>query len=175
MKTKSALYRLVAFTILLLCFGIGNVAADTGGFADVSIGGTSVTVTTASELLDYISRSDQYTIYVDGTIYLSGMNDVASNKAILGVGTSARIVGGGLDIDGVSNVVVQNISFSDWDDDAINLQDGSTHIWIDHCSFSNGYDGCVDIKRGSDYVTVSWNHFYNHSKTCLLGHSDDNA
>lgn len=174
MKTKPIFFKIIALTTILVCFGISKVAAQTGGFANVSIGRTSVTVTNASQLLDYISRSGQYTIHVKGTIYLSGMNDVASNKAIIGVGTSARIVGGGLDIDGVSNVVVQNISFSDWDDDAINLQDGSTNIWIDHCSFANGYDGCVDIKRGSDYVTVSWNHFYNHRKACLLGHSDNN-
>jgi pectate lyase len=175
MKTETTLFKIIALTTILVCFGICKAAAQTGGFANVSIGGTRVTVTNASQLLDYISRSSQYTIHVNGTIYLSGMNKVASNKAILGVGTSARIVGGGLNIAGVSNVVVQNISFSDWNDDAINLQDGSTNIWIDHCSFSNGYDGCVDIKRGSDYVTVSWNHFYNHSKTCLLGHSDNNG
>jgi pectate lyase len=33
----------------------------------------------------------------------------------------------------------------------------------------------VDIKRGSSYITVSWNRFSNHHKTCLLGHSDNNA
>ena len=37
------------------------------------------------------------------------------------------------------------------------------------------YDGLVDIKHGSDYITVSWNKFYNHHKTCLLGHSDNNG
>jgi len=149
---------------------VGFGASATGGS-----GGTTVTVSNASSFLDYIGRSGSYIIRVNGTISLSGMNDVASSKTIEGVGTSGKITGGGLDIDGVSNVIIRNIAFSNWDDDAINVQDGSTNIWIDHCEFSNGYDGCVDIKRGSDYITVSWNHFYNHEKTCLLGHSDDNG
>jgi pectate lyase len=55
------------------------------------------------------------------------------------------------------------------------VQESATNIWIDHNTFSNGYDGAVDIKRGSDFVTVSWNRVYNHDKTMLLGHSDDNA
>ena len=55
------------------------------------------------------------------------------------------------------------------------MQESATNIWIDHNSFTNGYDGAVDIKRGSDFVTVSWNRVYNHDKSMLLGHSDDNA
>ena len=45
-------------------------------------------------------------------------------------------------------------------------------MWIDHNDFSTGFDGLLDIKRESDFVTVSWNHFHDHSKTLLLGHSD---
>ena len=51
----------------------------------------------------------------------------------------------------------------------------STRVWIDHNSFTGGYDGAVDIKRASDYVTVSWNRVFDHDKSMLLGHSDDNA
>lgn len=173
MKLKK-LFKMILFFALVIGSTVNQASAQTYGFASVSIGGTSVTVSSASDFLDYISRSGQYTIYLNGTITLSGMNDVASDKAIIGVGTNGKIVGGGLDIDAVDNVVIQNIAFSDWDDDAINMQDGATNVWVDHCSFTNGYDGCVDIKRGSDYITVSWNHFYNHGKTCLLGHSNDN-
>jgi pectate lyase len=152
-----------------------RAAEGFGSGATGGSGGTTVTVSNASDFLDYIGRSGSYIIRVNGTINLSGMNDVASNKTIEGVGTSGRVTGGGLDVDGVSNVIIRNIAFSDWDDDAINVQDGSRDVWVDHCEFSNGYDGCVDIKRGSDYITVSWNHFHNHGKTCLLGHSDDNG
>jgi pectate lyase len=55
------------------------------------------------------------------------------------------------------------------------VQTSATNIWVDHNTFTNGYDGAVDIKRGSDFVTVSWNRVYNHNKSMLLGHSDDNA
>jgi pectate lyase len=103
------------------------------------------------------------------------MQDVASNKTILGIGSGATITGGGLDIDGVSNVIIQNVNFRNWGDDGINVQDGSTRIWIDHNNFSNGADGALDIKRGSDFITVSWNKFFSHDKTMLLGHSDDNG
>ncbi|MCE7082725.1 hypothetical protein [Streptomyces sp. ST2-7A] len=35
------------------------------------------------------------------------------------------------------------------------------------------YDGLVDAKRGAEYVTVSWNHFHDHWKTVLVGHTDN--
>ncbi len=48
-------------------------------------------------------------------------------------------------------------------------------MWIDHNDLSNAHDGLTDVKRASDFVTISWNHFHDHDKTALLGHSDDNA
>jgi pectate lyase len=98
---------------------------------------------------------------------------VASNKSVLG-NSGATIVGCGFNISEASNVIVRNLTFRDWGDDAINVQ-YSTRVWIDHNTFSNGNDGAVDIKRSSDFATVSWNRFFNHDKTMLLGHSDDNA
>lgn len=75
--------------------------------------------------------------------------------------------------------------------------ENTTHVWIDHCSFSDGartddqspvvfantpfvqhHDGLLDITtsssstKPSDFVTVSYNHFFNHDKTNLLGSSD---
>jgi pectate lyase len=175
MKVAQKFLAIINMTIFVSLFSLNQGFTQTGGFANVSIGGTTVTVSNATDLKNYMTKSGQYTIKVKGTISLSGMNKVSSNKAIIGVGTSAKIKGGGLNISGVSNVVVQNISFSDWDDDAVNIQNESKNIWVDHCSFSNGADGCVDVKRGSDYVTVSWNKFSNHQKTCLLGHSNSNG
>lgn len=75
----------------------------------------------------------------------------------------------------MSNVIIRNMTFTGADDDSINIEEGSTNIWIDHNDFSDCFDGLVDIKRGSDFITVSWNHFHDHDKTVLLGHSDDNA
>jgi pectate lyase len=148
----------------------GMNGGTTGG-----AGGGTVTVTSTSQFLSAISGSTATTVRVGATITLSGMVDVGSNKTIVGVGTSGRITGGGLDIDGVRNVIIRNLSFSNAGDDSINVQDGSTNIWIDHNDLSNGNDGLIDIKRGSDFLTVSWNRLHDHDKGMLLGHSDSNA
>ena len=142
----------------------------TGGSA-----GTVVNVSTASAFLSAINSSTSQTVRLTANITLSGMNPVSSNKTIIGSGTGKTITGGGLNVSEDHNVVIRNLNFTGWDDDAINVQTSSTNIWIDHNSFSNGYDGAVDIKRGSDFVTVSWNRTFNHNKTMLLGHSDDNG
>jgi len=103
------------------------------------------------------------------------MQKVASNKTIIGVGSGSGISGGGFNLSGVTNVIIQNLNFRDSSDDAINLQEGTTRVWIDHNTLSHAHDGLIDIKRASDFVTVSWNRFFNHDKTMLLGHSDDNG
>ncbi|HUQ55251.1 polysaccharide lyase family 1 protein [Lentzea sp.] len=154
-------------------FGLVGWATQGGG----TTGGgsaTPITVTTASAFADAAKSSSAAVIRVSGTISLSSMTKVASNKTIEGVGSSSAITGQGLNIANASNVIVRNLNFRNWGDDAINVQ-YSTRVWIDHNSFSNGYDGAVDVKRASDYVTVSWNKFSSHNKTMLLGHSDDNG
>ncbi|GAB3209426.1 pectate lyase [Marinactinospora thermotolerans DSM 45154] len=146
-------------------------ASQNGGTTG-GAGGTTVRVSDADELTEAMSSDGPLVIEVEGTIDLSGMNDVTSDKTIIGVGSNATITGGGLDVDSAHNVIIRNLHFEDWDDDAINVQDGSTNVWIDHNSFTGGDDGATDVKRESDYVTISWNHYYDHSKTALLGHSD---
>ncbi|GAB3931042.1 pectate trisaccharide-lyase [Kribbella albertanoniae] len=148
--------------------------ATQGGGTTGGGSATAVTVTTASALISNMQASGARVIRVSGTITLSGMNKVAANKTIIGVGSSSAIVGGGLNVANVSNVIIRNLNFRNWGDDAINVQ-YSTRVWVDHNSFSNGYDGAVDVKRASDYVTVSWNKFSSHDKVGLIGHSDDNA
>ncbi|GAA4946675.1 pectate lyase family protein [Actinoplanes utahensis] len=162
-------------------------ATTTGG-----AGGPVVTVSTAAALLDHISRPGPYVVQVSGTITLprganDGMHPVTSDKTIIGLGSTAALVGGGLNIGlpvtsattppagAVNNVIIRNLRFSGASDDLINVQMFSHHIWIDHNDFSDGDDGAVDIKRGSDLVTVSWNRFHDHDKTLLLGHDDDNG
>ncbi|MFC6017189.1 cellulose binding domain-containing protein [Plantactinospora solaniradicis] len=135
----------------------------------------STTVTSASALTTAVGSSSAAVIRVSGTISCSGMLRVRSNKTILGVGSNATISGCGLNINGDRNVIIRNINFHGWDDDAINVQESATNIWIDHNSFTDGYDGAVDVKRASDFVTISWNRVYGHDKSMLLGHSDDNA
>jgi pectate lyase len=153
---------------------------DLVGWATVNGGTTgggsaaTTTVTSASALTTALASTSAANIRVSGTINCSGMLRVRSNKTIIG-NAGAAIVGCGFNINGDRNVIIRNLSFRNWNDDAINVQESATNIWVDHNSFSNGYDGAVDIKRGSDYITVSWNRVFNHDKSMLLGHSDSNA
>ncbi|MFC0626482.1 pectate lyase family protein [Kribbella deserti] len=181
MKRQGLAITVVMMSAAALLVGSAGTAAAVGtptGYGAGTTGGGSasaVTVTTASALTSALASSGAKVIRVSGMIAISGMNDVTSNKTVIGVGSGSGITGGGLDVDGATNVIIQNLNFRNWSDDAINVQDSSTKIWIDHNSFSNGYDGAVDIKRGSDFITVSWNKFANHDKAMLLGHSDSNG
>ncbi|MFC0105409.1 pectate lyase family protein [Kibdelosporangium aridum] len=152
-------------------------------------GGPTVEVDTATEFLTAIGRTGPVNICVRGMIALPGpMHDVTSDKTIVGVGSASGFTGGGLNIglpvadgvttpppDAVHNVIVRNLVFRNWADDAINVQMFSHHVWIDHNDLASGKDGAIDIKRGSSYVTVSWNHTHNHTKNMLLGHDDSNG
>jgi pectate lyase len=152
------------------------VGTPTGFGAGTTGGGnaTPVTVTTASALISAIQSSSPAVVRVSGMIAVSGMQRVAGNKTVIGVGSGSGITGGGLNVHDTSNVIIQNLNFSGSSDDAINVET-STRVWIDHNTLSNAHDGLIDIKHAADFVTVSWNKFFNHDKTMLLGHSDSNA
>ena len=153
----------------LVGFGAFN-GTTTGG-----AGGPEQTVTSGADFTAAVNSAGARIVRVQGTITLSGMVQVSSNKSILGVGSNAVVTGGGLNISEDSNIIIRNIRFQNSDDDGINIQESSHHIWIDHCDFTNHFDGALDIKRASDFITVSWNHFYDQDKNMLLGHSDDNG
>lgn len=148
---------------------MGFGAGTTGG-----AGGTTVTVTNASQFVAAVQRSEPTVVRVNGTVNLSSMTKVASNKTVIGVGTSGKITGSGLNLDKVNNVIIRNLTFSGSNDDAINVQ-YSTKVWIDHNDISDANDGALDIKRASDHITVSWNRVHDQDKTFLLGHSDSNG
>jgi pectate lyase len=202
--------RLAACGAVLLAAGLGAVlaggppavAADTAptGFAAVNAlgqngttggaGGPTVTVTNATDFIAAIASTGPRIVRVQGTITLprgshDGMYPVSSDKTIIGVGSTARIQGGGLTIgvavdddmtappaNAVHNIIIRNLSFSGASDDALNVQMFSHHIWIDHNDLSTPNDGALDIKRGSSYVTVSWNHSHDSNKNMLLGRDD---
>ena len=147
-----------------------NQNGTTGGY-----GGKIYTVTNETEFLSLLGSTAPLVIQVSNTIHIATMVNMTSNKTIVGLEMNGIITGGGLNLSGVSNIIIRNILFENSLDDAINVQESSHHIWIDHCDFTAAFDGLLDIKRGSDFITVSWNHFYNHHKTCLLGHDDNNA
>lgn len=170
------------------CIGFATINAWGQNGTTGGEGGITVTATTTAQFLDYISRVEPLIIQVSGTISFTGMQNVASNKTIIGINNAVITGGGGLNIglpiddsissvpdNAVKNIIIRNITFTGSTDDLINIQMFSHHIWIDHCDFSNASDGAVDIKRGSSYITVSWNVFHDHNKTCLLGHDDNNA
>ena len=143
-------------------------------------GGPIVTVTNADELKAAVDGANTATIIlVEGTITVSGELSARGNKTIVGLGTDARITGGGFGWNTKSNVIVQNITFEDAPDDLLKINNKCQNFWIDHCTFSDGantnagsHDGMLDITRGSQYVTLSYNKFFNHDKNILIGHSD---
>lgn len=75
---------------------------------------------------------------------------------------------------------------------------GAKRVWIDQNTFSDGdrpdsmfppvfpfphnemsqkvqhHDGAIDITHGADLITISNNHFKDHDKLMLIGHSDSN-
>ncbi|RVX45231.1 pectate lyase [Nonomuraea polychroma] len=182
------LFRLAAAAALLLALVPAPASAADGpiGFASVNAlgqngttggaGGTEVTITTGAQLRDYAGRAGAYILRIQGRIQISDMVTVVANKSILGVGSTAEITGGGLQLGSTTrpgnNVIIRNIRFTNAEDDSISVTNKAHHVWIDHNDLSAGYDGLLDVKRESDYVTVSWNKFHHHSKAMLLGHSD---
>jgi pectate lyase len=163
-----------------------NVIGLPEGFASLNggvtggEGGQIVTVTNEDELKEVVDGTNSATIIlVKGTISVSGELSARGNKTIVGLGTDARIEGGGFGWNTKSNVIVQNITFEDASDDLIKINNKCKNFWIDHCTFSDGdntyagsHDGILDITRGSEYITISYNKFFNHDKNILIGHSD---
>jgi len=162
---------------------VGFGAGTTGG-----AGGPTVTVTTLSALESAVSGSSPKIVQVSGTITGDTNLMVGPNTTLIGLGSTASLVGISVDITNVSNVIVRNLSISyvlasDTTGDAIHIQGGgATHIWIDHnnlfSDLNHGkdyYDGLIDITHAADYITVSWNRLHDHYKVSLIGHSDSNG
>ncbi|WP_305787242.1 pectate lyase family protein [Symbioplanes lichenis] len=155
--------------------GFASVAALGLGGTTGGAGGATVTVDTTDELLTAIDTVGPLIIQVSGTIAITSKQGVRPDKSIIGLGVNAVVTGGGFDFYRSSNVIVRNVTFTDAEDDALNIGQESHHIWIDHNTFVRPVDGSVDIVRGADYVTVSWNHFAGTDKSMLIGHSDGAA
>jgi pectate lyase len=160
----------------LVGFGKDNpLGSVTGGGSS----GTTTTVSALSALQTAVKGDAPKTVYVNGNITATGRVKVGSNTSLLGVGSTANLIGAGLDIKSVTNVVVRNLGIRFvLDNDGITVQN-STRVWVDHCEFESDmdhgpdyYDGQLDIVRASDWITVSWNYFHDHWKSSLVGNKD---
>jgi pectate lyase len=170
-------------------FAGGPTGTTTGG-------GTAPPVTVSAADADALTQFKSYAdrksgpavIQVLGLIDFAGFGDsqvrVASDTTIVGLDASSGFTGGGLDLNGNSNIIIKNLVIARAaGTDAVTVQGpGSTNIWIDHCDLSSelhpdgaSYDGLVDITHAADFVTVSWTVFHDHRDTGIIGHSDSNA
>ncbi|WP_330265971.1 pectinesterase family protein [Streptomyces griseorubiginosus] len=170
--------------------------ATADGFASVNALGQSgtyggrdgqiVTVRTLADLEKYATASEPYVIVVAATIDMNPVGKeikVASDKTIVGSGTSGQIVGGGFFLGaGVHNVIIRNLTIRDayqgvWNDkehdfDAIQM-DGAHHVWIDHNDLRHMADGLIDVRKDSTYVTVSWNKLSQDNKAFGIGWTEN--
>ncbi|MCF0217203.1 MAG: right-handed parallel beta-helix repeat-containing protein [Fibrobacteraceae bacterium] len=116
-----------------------------------------------------------------GTYNLQRPLRIASNKTIDGRGRNIRITGMGILTDLDSNLIFENLTFSDpsittldtTSRRAVSIHNETHHVWIDHCTFEKYPLIEVDIKRGSYNVTLSWSRFENAQTGILFGLTPD--
>jgi pectin methylesterase-like acyl-CoA thioesterase len=160
--------------------GFASLAGGTTG----GRGGATVTVNNQADLVRYAAATEPYVIRVAATIPISPrgtMIRVASNKTIVGVGTSGQIAYGGFYVTtGMRNVIIRNLTIRDtlmpdddpgdkvYDYDAIRL-DTADHIWIDHNHLTRMNDGLLDSRKDTTYLTVSWNILSDNNKSFGIG------
>ncbi|MEU4221185.1 polysaccharide lyase family 1 protein [Actinoplanes sp. NPDC026623] len=139
-------------------------------------------------------QGDQIKINVPANTTLIGINGARIGHGSLIVANVANVI--------VRNIEFTDAAdcFPAWDPtdgeagnwnslyDLISLT-GATNVWLDHNTLSDGnnhdagqpirlgrpyqvHDGASDIIRGSDLVTVSYNDYYDHDKTMLIGSTD---
>ncbi len=145
----------------------GFAAGTTGG-----AGGTTVTVTNFADLVRYATAATPHVIRISGTITYPTYGQeirVTSNKTLIGLGTNAELVHGGIYLaPGVRNVIIRNLTIRDtrmadddpddkvYDYDGIQM-DTADHIWIDHNRIMRMNDGIIDSRMDTTNLTVSWN------------------
>lgn len=121
----------------------GENGGTTGG-----AGGEEVTVTSVDELVEAVEGDEPRIIYVEGTLEGTATIRTGSNKSILGKNSDAHIIGAGILVKGVENVIIQNLKIGlvreENAEDAIAI-DSSTNVWVDHCDLYS------DLDHGKDY------------------------
>ncbi|MEU0049587.1 pectinesterase family protein [Streptomyces sp. NPDC006184] len=149
-------------------------------------GGRLVTVRTLADLEKYATADKPYVIVVAAAITMDPVGKeikVASDKTIIGSGTSGQIVGGGFFLgQGVHNVIIRNLTIRDayqgvWNDkehdfDGIQM-DGAHHVWIDHNDIRHMADGLIDSRKDTTYLTVSFNRLGQENKAFGIGWTEN--
>ncbi|WP_144118402.1 RICIN domain-containing protein [Catellatospora sichuanensis] len=162
--------------------------ASTGGGTTGGAAGATVTVSTFADLQRYVTATEPYVIRVSGAITVTPKGTelrVASNKTIVGVGTSGHIVGGGFFLGtGVRNVIIRNLTIRDtqmadddpddkvYDYDGIQM-DTADHVWIDHNTITRMNDGLIDSRKDTSYLTISWNVLASNNKAFGIGWTEN--
>jgi pectate lyase len=108
-------------------------------------GGKIVYANTYQELKSYAAQNGSLIIRVNGALTAEPKGyeiPITSHKTIIGIGKSAKVIGGGFAVKGTRNIILRNLQVSDtripedWpgkteDWDGIQVDNG-TNIWIDH-------------------------------------------
>ncbi|KAK2800723.1 hypothetical protein FQN50_008033 [Emmonsiellopsis sp. PD_5] len=168
------------------CEDIAHGFASLNGGTYGGKGGRIVTASTFEQLKEYAAASEPLIIRVDGALTAEPKGhevQISSNKTIIGVGQTGRIVGGGFNIKQERNIIIRNLQIGDTyipedyngkteDWDAIQIDTGS-NIWIDHCKLARGADGLLDSRKDTDYITVSSNLLSEHNKAFGIGWTEN--
>lgn len=121
----------------------GFASGTTGG-----AGGEEVTVSTVDELVEAVKGDEPRIIYVEGTLEGTATIRTGSNKSILGKDSESHIIGAGILVKGVDNVIIRNLKIGlvreEHAEDAIGI-DNATNVWVDHCDLYS------DLDHGKDY------------------------
>ncbi len=150
--------------------------------------------------LNEITGREAFTVpaNLDSTnaLYVKG----GQNITFEGVGDDAILEGWGITLRDTKNIVVRNLHFRYYLEDAVSINGGtnnSTEVgkanntWITNNTFNigiNAYkaglatdsdkqygDGATDTTNGANYFTISYNHYDETHKNQLDGSDDDNA
>jgi pectate lyase len=99
-------------------------------------------------LVDAVKGDDPHIIYVEGTLEGTATIRTGSNKSILGIDSNSHIIGAGILVKGVDNVIIRNLKIGlvreEHAEDAIAI-DNATNVWVDHCDLYS------DLDHGKDY------------------------
>lgn len=101
-----------------------------------------------------------------------------TDKTFEGVGNDASFKGFGITSNKSSNIVIRNLSFNWFYEDAVSLKGPSTNNWVTNNTFNIGQDrggdkskgdGSTDTKDATTYFTISYNHYIKSAKCSLAG------